>query len=90
MTERRLLSKSQNLETSKIFQLIYETVEQNQFKQMTKYFCKLLGVSRSGYYSYLKAADSRFEREQKDLETKEINRRSYKKGSRSIQNDIEQ
>jgi putative transposase len=89
MTERRLLSKSQNLETSKIFQLIYETVEQHQFKQMTKYFCKLLGVSRSGYYSYLKAADSRFEREQKDLEAKEIilkafNRRGYKKGSRSI------
>src|SRR3954453_506440 len=64
MTERRLLNKSQNLEPSKVFQLIHETIEQNQFKQMTKYFCKLLGVSRSGYYSYLKAADSRFEREQ--------------------------
>jgi putative transposase len=56
---------------------------------MTKYFCKLLGVSPSGYYSYLKAAESRFEREQKDLEAKEIilkafNRRGYKKGSRSI------
>src|SRR4051794_10206961 len=89
MTERRLLNKSQNLEPSKVFQLIHETIEQNQFKQMTKYFCKLLGVSRSGYYSYLKAADSRFEREQKDLEAKEIilkafNRRGYKKGSRSI------
>jgi putative transposase len=89
MTERRLLNKSQNLETSKVFQLIYETIEQNQFKQMTKYFCKLLGVSRSGYYSYLKAANCRFEREQKDLEAKEIilkafNRRGYKKGSRSI------
>lgn len=89
MTERRLLNKSQNLETSKVFQLIYETIEQNQFKQMTKYFCKLLGVSRSGYYSYLKAIDCRLEREQKDLEAKEIilkafNRRGYKKGSRSI------
>ncbi|WML25343.1 IS3 family transposase [Neobacillus sp. OS1-33] len=89
MTERRLLKKSQNQETSKIFQLIYETIDQNQFKQMTKYFCKLLGVSRSGYYSYQKAAESRFEREQKDLEAKEIimkafNRRGYKKGSRSI------
>jgi transposase InsO family protein len=89
MTERRLLNKSQNLETSKVFHLIYETIEQNQFKQMTKYFCKHLGVSRSGYYNYLKAANSRFEREQKDLEAKEIilkafNRRGYKKGSRSI------
>src|SRR4051794_11336498 len=73
MTERRLLNKRQNLETSKVFQLIYETIEQNQFKQMTKYFCKHLGVSRSGYYNYLKAADIRFESEQKDLEAKEIN-----------------
>ena len=89
MTERRLLNKSQNLETSKVFQLIYETIEQNEFNQMTKYFCKLLGVSRSGYYSYLKAADSRLEREQKDLKAKEMilkafNRRGYMKGSRSI------
>jgi putative transposase len=88
-TERRLLNSGQNLETSKVFQLIYETIEQNQFKQMTKYFCKLLGVSRSGYYSFLKATEGRFEREQKDLEAKEIilkafNRRGYKKGSRSI------
>ncbi|WP_035445780.1 IS3 family transposase [Bacillus sp. UNC41MFS5] len=89
MTERRLLSTGQNLETSKIFQLIYETIEQNQVKQMTKYFCELLEVSRSGYYSYLKAADRRRERELEDLKMKEIilkafNRRGYKKGSRSI------
>jgi putative transposase len=93
-TERRLLNTGQNLETSKIFQLIYETIEQNHFKQMTKYFCKLLGVSRSGYYSYQKAAESRLEREQKDLEAKEIilkafNRRGYKKGSRSIKMILE-
>jgi putative transposase len=88
-TERRLLNAGQNLETSKIFQLIYETIEQNKYKQMTKYFCELLEVSRSGYYSYLKAADSRLEKEQEDLKLKEIilkafNRRGYKKGSRSI------
>src|SRR6476469_9247133 len=47
-TERRLLNKSQSLETSNVFQLIYETIEQNQFKQMVGYFCELLGVSRSG------------------------------------------
>jgi transposase InsO family protein len=92
--ERRLLNAGKNLETSKIFQLIYETIEQNHYKQMTKYFCELLGVSRSGYYSYLKAANRRFEREQKDLEAKEIimkafNRRGYKKGSRSIKMILE-
>ncbi len=93
-TERRLLNAGQNLQTNKIFQLIYETLEQYQFKQMTKYFCELLGVSRSGYYSYQKAAESRLEREQKDLEAKEIilkafNRRGYKKGSRSIKMILE-
>ena len=64
-TERRLLNADQNLETSKIFQLIYETIEQSQYKRMTKYFCELLGVSRSGYYSFQKAADVRLEREQR-------------------------
>ena len=93
-TERRLLSRSQNLEPNKIFQLIYETMEQNNFKQMTKYFCELLGVSRSGYYSYLTAACSRLDREQEDLEAKDIilkafNRRGYKKGSRSIKMILE-
>src|SRR4051794_39900274 len=43
-TERRLLSTGQNLETSKIFQLINDTIEQNHYKQMTRYFCELLGV----------------------------------------------
>ncbi|WP_445506904.1 HTH domain-containing protein, partial [Niallia sp. 03190] len=94
ITERRLLNESQNLETNKIFQLIYETIEQNDFKQLTKFFCDLLDVSRSGYYSYLKAADSRLVREQTDLEAKEIilkafNRRGYKKGSRSIKMILE-
>ena len=39
---------------------------------MTKYFCDLLEVSRSGYYSYLKATTSREAREQLDLEAKEV------------------
>ncbi|MFS0883577.1 IS3 family transposase [Metabacillus niabensis] len=94
VTERRLLNASVNLETNKEYQLIYETIEQNQFKRMTKYFCDLLDVSRSGYYSYLKAFDSREAREKSDIEAKEIilmafNRRGYKKGSRSIKMILE-
>lgn len=93
-TERRLLNSSENLETSRVFQLIYETIEQNQFKKMTKYFCDLLEVSRSGYYSYLQANTGREAREKLDLEAKEIilkafNRRGYKKGSRSIKMILE-
>lgn len=93
-TERRLLNARKSLEPSKVFQLIFETVEQNQFKRMTKYFCDLLEVSRSGYYSYLKESSNREAREQLDLNAKEIilkafNCRGYKKGSRSIKMILE-
>ncbi|GED21018.1 IS3 family transposase [Kurthia gibsonii] len=94
VTERRLLNARESLNPSRIYLLIYETVEQNQLKRMTAYFCDLLDVSRSGYYSYLKARSSRQAREQRDVEAKEIilkafNRRGYKKGSRSIKMILE-
>lgn len=94
VTERRLLNARESLNPSSIYLLIYETVEQNQLKRMTAYFCDLLDVSRSGYYSYLKARSSRQAREQRDVEAKEIilkafERRGYKKGSRSIKMILE-
>lgn len=94
VTERRLLNARENLEPSKVYQLIYETIEKNRFKGMTSYFCQLLDVSRSGYYSYLKASSSREARERLDQEAKKIilkafNHRGYKKGSRSIKMILE-
>lgn len=94
VTERRLLNARESLNPSSIYLLIYETVEQNQLKRMTAYFCDLLDVSRSGYYSYLKASSSRQAREQRDVEAKEIilkafEQRGYKKGSRSIKMILE-
>ncbi|MFO1442564.1 IS3 family transposase [Bacillus sp. Bva_UNVM-123] len=94
VTERRLLNASENLDPNRVYQFIYETIEQNHFKRMTKYFCDLLEVSRSGYYSYLKATTVREAREQSDLKAKAIilkafNRRGYKKGSRSIKMMLE-
>ncbi|WP_443673949.1 HTH domain-containing protein, partial [Metabacillus bambusae] len=62
-TERRLLNAGKSLNPSRVYQLIYETVEQYQIKGMTKYFCDFLEVSRSGYYSYIKASNSREVRE---------------------------
>ena len=61
---------------------------------MTKYFCELLKVSRTGFYSYKEAKVGREAREQADLEAKELilkafNRRGYKKGSRSIKMTLE-
>lgn len=89
MTKRRLVNESQSLAKNRIFQLIYETVSKNNFRNMTKYLCELLEVSRSGYYSYIKSSDIREAREQGDLRVKNIilkafKCRRYKKGSRSI------
>lgn len=94
MTERRLVKENQTLTKSRIFQLIHETITKNGFRNVTKYFCEFLGVSRSGYYSYLNSSYSREAREQSDLKAKNIilkafNRRGYKKGSRSIKMILE-
>src|SRR5699024_7110839 len=88
-TERMLISKDKTIKTSTKYQFIYETIAQNNFKQMTTYFCELLEGSRSGYYSYINASASRAEREKADVKVKDVilkafNRRGYKKGSRSI------
>jgi putative transposase len=93
-TERRLLNARENLNPNRAYQLIQETIEQNGFKGMTRYFCELLNVSRSGFYSYLKASSAREAREKLDLEAKELilkafDRRGYKKGSRSIKMILE-
>ena len=94
-TERRLLNKNQKLSTTNVFQLMSDTLSSLSFKRMVSYFCKLLHVSRSGYYHFLKTSDMRATREQKDLEARELilkafNHRGYKKGSRSIKMTLKQ
>ncbi|MEQ6388899.1 hypothetical protein RZN22_06185 [Bacillaceae bacterium S4-13-58] len=84
-TERRLLKASENLNPEKAYQLIQKTLEQNGFKGMTRYFCKLLDVSRSGYYSYLKATSVREAREKLDLEAKELILKAFdRRGIRKV------
>jgi len=92
--ERMLINRKQKLKTSEIFQLIFETITRNNLINMTKYFCELMSVSRSGYYSFLNSVDTRNDRESMDLEArrhilKAFNRRGYKKGSRSIKMILE-
>lgn len=50
--ERRLLNDSQKLSSNKVFQLIFDTLTQFPFKRIVTYFCELLNVSRSGFYSF--------------------------------------
>lgn len=94
VTERMLVNKKQNLKTSEIFQLIFETITKNNLVNTTKYLCELMSVSRSGYYSFLNSVDTRNDRENMDLEAKRhilkaFNRRGYKKGARSIKMILE-
>lgn len=91
--ERRLSTNRKNLNQSERFKLIQEAVQQG-LGRMTRYLCQLLGVSRSGYYSYLNSADKRQDRKLADekagaLIKKAFNRRGYKKGSRSIKMTLE-
>ena len=76
--------------TSLIFQIIKETVEKSNNTLSISYLCKTSGVSKSGYYNWLKNSDKREEREAKDeqefkLILEAYNYRGYKKGARSIQ-----
>jgi len=91
--ERLLVAKGMNLSKIKLFKLIKDAVDQG-LGRMTRYLCSLLNVSRSGYYSYVHAADSRLERVRSDAEAgqlikKAFGRRGYKKGSRSIKMILE-
>lgn len=91
--ERRLLVNEENLSKSERFELIQSAIKQG-FGRMTGYLCKLLDVSRSGYYNYLVSADKRQERALKDehagaLVQKAFHRRGFKKGSRSVKMTLE-
>ncbi|MFE8701639.1 IS3 family transposase [Cytobacillus sp. FJAT-54145] len=48
------------------FYLIEKTVREHQLKDTITYLCKLAGVSRSGYYDWVKAAPSREIRNEQD------------------------
>ena len=54
------------------YEIIYEVVSQKNSQVTVKELCEIAGVSRSGYYRWLDAADSRKardERDKKDFET---------------------
>ena len=92
-SERRLSANGKNLNKSECFELIQNAVKQG-LGRMARYFCQMLGVSRSGYYNYLHTADKRLARAQADekagaLIKKAFNRRGFKKGSRSIKMTLE-
>lgn len=94
MTERRLVSNCVNLTNNEVYKLIFKTVSKKDYSGTVSYCCSILGVSRSGYYHYLKTAPARAKRENDDLKVRAIilkayDYRGYKKGSRSIKMTLE-
>lgn len=53
-------------DSSCIFEIIYNTMQQSHNTMSIKTLCAMAGVSRSGYYAWLNAAPARAQREQQD------------------------
>ena len=75
--------------TSIRFQFIQESASDPNNPMSIGQLCELLGVSRSGYYRYINAEESRKKREERDLQDFELilaayKYRGYSKGARSI------
>lgn len=71
------------------FEIIHEIVSAEDSLLNVKELCEIAGVSRSGYYSWLKAADTRDQREEQDkkdfaLILEAYKHRGYSKGARGI------
>ncbi len=76
-------------EPSTIFSLIHQTLASSENELSVSMMCRTAGVSRSGYYAWLKAASARQAREVQDRADFELvleayNRRGYSKGARGI------
>ena len=65
-------------DSSCIFEIIYNTMQQSHNTMSIKTLCAMAGVSRSGYYAWLNAAPARAQREQQDREDFELILTAYK------------
>jgi putative transposase len=65
-------------DSSCIFEIIYNTMQQSHNTMSIKTLCAMAGVSRSGYYAWLNAAPARAQREQQDREDFEQILTAYK------------
>lgn len=86
--------KNNKLSTALIFEIIKDVISQFHLRNMVSHLCEIADVSKSGYYNYLKSYGIRKNKEERDLQLKEIilkafDHRGYKKGSRSIKMVLE-
>lgn len=71
------------------FEVIQKTLQEDDNRLSVSMLCGIAGVSRSGYYRWVNAAEAREKREGKDSEDFELilkayNQRGYSKGARGI------
>lgn len=71
------------------FRLIESIIKNSKFNSVVSHLCNIAGVSRSGYYRFLKSKDLREQNHNGDIAVRDIilkalNYKGYKKGSRSI------
>ena len=81
-------------DSSCIFEIIDQTIKTSQTSLSVKELCQIAGVSRSGYYAWVKAAPVRAQQEQQDREDFELVLAGYKmhgysKGARGIRMALE-
>ena len=70
------------------FQIIQDTVTQSGNTLSISCLCEIAGVSRSGYYNWIRSEEHRQRREEQDRKDFEVIRaayqfRGYKKGART-------
>lgn len=76
-------------DSSRVFEIIYNTVQNSNNVFSVKELCNIAGVSRSGYYAWVKAAPVREQQEKQDRADFELLLAAYKmhgftKGARGI------
>lgn len=76
-------------DTSCVFEVIHQTIQQSDNRLSVSRLCETAGVSRSGYYAWVKAAPLREAREEQDRKDFELilmayQFRGYDKGARGI------
>lgn len=71
------------------FEIIHETIQKSNNQLSVKMLCEIAGVSRSGYYNWIKAEKIRLKKEEQDRKDFELvllayNHRGYDKGAKGI------
>jgi len=76
-------------DSSCVLDIIYKTLQINNNCLSVRHLCSIAGVSRSGYYTWIKAAPIREIQEERDRKDFDLilsvyKKRGYKKGAQSI------